>query len=299
MESEIYEIIKKIIYDETKKNIDITGIDKIPFDILNVFNDMFFDKYKECLLHNAAINAIYKNDLNYINLFNNTNINFLIQNDKTIRAKITQRALYNINKKIRTNINDDIYIKEKNNKIYNSLTNVYSLETLSMIYRKIILNYLKNFNDPEHELILDILLFSNNLDNDLIKQTDFITKEDLKHFKKILFRIILSDNYIYLKSLEKDLEKDIDNLENIDDDFDDDFDDEYLIDNDKEIIYFIEYGNFEILNNNDLRLNLYRNFIIYNILLNEQKEDFLNIKDDKETIRTLKKVNPLFLLDLL
>jgi len=299
MESEIYEIIKKIIYDETKKNIDITGIDKIPFDILNVFNDMFFDKYKECLLHNAAINAIYKNDLNYINLFNNTNINFLIQNDKTIRAKITQRALYNINKKIRTNINDDIYIKEKNNKIYNSLTNVYSLETLSMIYRKIILNYLKNFNDPEHELILDILLFSNNLDNDLIKQTDFITKEDLKHFKKILFRIILSDNYIYLKSLEKDLEKDMDNLENIDDDFDDDFDDEYLIDNDKEIIYFIEYGNFEILNNNDLRLNLYRNFIIYNILLNEQKEDFLNIKDDKETIRTLKKVNPLFLLDLL
>jgi len=286
MESEIYEIIKKIIYDETKKNIDITGIDKIPFDILNVFNDMFFDKYKECLLHNAAINAIYKNDLNYINLFNNTNINFLIQNDKTIRAKITQRALYNINKKIRTNINDDIYIKEKNNKIYNSLTNVYSLETLSMIYRKIILNYLKNFNDPEHELILDILLFSNNLDNDLIKQTDFITKEDLKHFKKILFRIILSDNYIYLKSLEKDLEKDMDNLENIDDDFDDDFDDEYLIDNDKEIIYFIEYGNFEILNNNDLRLNLYRNFIMYNILLNEQKKDFLKIKYDKETIRT-------------
>ena len=53
----------------------------------------------------------------------------------------------------------------------------------------------------------------------MIKYDNFLNETNLINYKNLLFRIILSDNYIYLKSLEKDtaFELDEDNYDEIDD----------------------------------------------------------------------------------
>ena len=110
-------------------------------------------------------------------------------------------------------------------------------------------------------------------------------------FKNLLYRIILSDNYLYLKSIEKDTNNIVD--------YEYDEDTEYIEYIDKEIVESLENDNYTLLNDPNIRLSLFSNFLMYNILLNEHKYDINNIKDNKETIKTLKKINPYFYIDLL
>jgi len=134
MEFEIYNIIKKIAYEQSiKKLFDESAhtfeypikIEKITFDMIDIFNNSYFNMYRDCLLNNAAIFAIKSNDKKYIDLFNNKNIKLLIRDDRVIKAMITQRAFYNINEKIKKNINNDDEIIKNNKELYNKLTNCY------------------------------------------------------------------------------------------------------------------------------------------------------------------------------
>jgi len=306
METEIYDIIKKIIYEQSiNKLYDDKAeffeypikIDKITFDVLDIFNNLYFNKYKECLIHNAAIYAIEKNDTKYINLFDKNNIDKLINNDRVIRAMITQRAFYNIYSKIKNNQNNDIKIKNNNIELYNKLNRNYKIETLTKKIRQIILNFINNYNNSDKEILLDLILTTDKLDNDLLNYDNFLNIENLKLYKTMLFKIILSDNYLYLKSTEKDISIEYYNEynEELDEEITDDED--YIENMDKQILNVLENNNLYELQNEELRLILYNNFIIYNVLLSEQKEDYENIKEDKNKIKTLKKINPIYFLD--
>jgi len=304
METEIYNLIKKITYEQSiKKLYDERAeffeypikIDRITFDVLDIFNNLYFDKYKSCLIENAAIYAIRNKDTKYINLFDKKNIQQLINGDRIIRAMITQRAFYNINTKIKYNKNLDKETKENNLELYNKLTKTYSVEVITKKIRKIILGFLNNYDSSNYEIILDAILTTNKLDEEIIKYDNFLNKTNLNNYKNLLFRIILSDNYIYLKSLEKDTAFEIE-----DDVYNEiDEDEEFVEYMDEQIIELLEDYNLSELSDYGVRLNLYSNFIIYNILLSEQKEDYKNIKNDKEAIKTLKKLNPFYFLDLM
>lgn len=303
METEIYNIIKKIVYEQSiKKLYDNAAenfeypikIEKITFDVLDIFNSNYFDKYKICLIHNAAIYAIRNEDIKYINLFNKKNIQELISRDKIVRAMITQRAFYNINTKLKYNKNYDNETKENSLELYNKLTKIYSLEVITKKIRKIILGFLNNYDNSNFEIILDALLTTNKLDEEIIKYDNFLNVTNLNEYKSLLFRIILSDNYIYLKSLEKDTQAEIE--DNLDDEIDEE--EEFVEYIDEQIIELLESYNLSKLSDYGIRLNLYSNFIIYNTLLSEQKADYENIKNDKKAIKTLKKINILFFLDL-
>jgi len=295
MEFEIYNIIKKIAYEQSiKKLFDESAhtfeypikIEKITFDMIDIFNNSYFNMYRDCLLNNAAIFAIKSNDKKYIDLFNNKNIKLLIRDDRVIKAMITQRAFYNINEKIKKNINNDDEIIKNNKELYNKLTNCYKVEFITSKIRKIILSFINNFDTDNYEMILETFLESDKLDKYIMEFNNFINDDNIDVFKNLLFKIILSDNYLYLKSLEQDIKDDELDL----------YEDDYI--NDEEIINLLENDNIQELSNYNIRLSLYTNFIVYNALLGEQKEDYKNIMNNKESIKTLKKINPLYMLDL-
>lgn len=172
----------------------------------------------------------------------------------------------------------------------------YNIEFITKKLRKIILSFLNNYNTSDCEVLLDLFFTSDILDNKIIKYNAFFNENNLKYYKNLLFKIILSDNYLYLKSTQKDIIIEYYDVNN------EQLEDE--IDEDNDFVHYMDEKILNILENNDLyeideemRLNLYSNFIVYNVLLSEQKQDYENIKDDKNAIKTLKKLNPIYFLD--
>ena len=298
---------KKIVYDnEIKRLIEKHSenfsypleVDKIKFDDLELFNQKYFNQYKECLLKNAAIYAIKTNDTKYIKLFNNKNIKELIKEDILVRAIISRNAIYNIIYKQNKNINIDIETINNNKELFNKLMPTSKIDNINNIYRNIIMDYLSKFDDKKNEYILEQILITNNYDNDLLDNYKDIN--DIKLFKYILLKIILSDTYLYLKSLEYEelLDEEINNIKNEFYNEDNELIEGLLDKIDTEIINFIENLNkIKLPNSNRLRYNLYNKFIIYNKFINSHNYDLDNIKENEESIKTLKKINPIYFLD--
>lgn len=172
----------------------------------------------------------------------------------------------------------------------------YNIEFITKKLRKIILSFLNNYNTSDYEVLLDLFFTSDILDNKIIEYNNLFNKNNLKYYKNLLFKIILSDNYLYLKSTQKDITIEYYDVNN------EQLEDE--IDEDNDFVHYMDEKILNILENNDLyeldeeiRLNLYSNFIVYNVLLSEQKQDYENIKDDTTAIKTLKKINPIYFLD--
>ena len=219
------------------------------------------------------------------------------------RVTITRFAFYNLKRKIILNIDNDERIKNSNKNIFYNLYNVYKINTITSIYRKILLDFLKKFNSDDLEIILDDILTTNKYDNELIKSNDFLNRNNIIQFKCFIIRVILSDNYIDIKSTEKDIvlydELFIDEDE---EDFEDEFDyeDDPIDLIDEQIVNYIENLKGAYLPNDiELRYYLYNRFVMYNIYVKEQKFDIESIKDDSETIKVLKKINPHYYLDII
>ena len=174
--------------------------------------------------------------------------------------------------------------------------------SITYIYRKIILNFLKKFNNNEYEFILDDLLLTNKYYKALINTNYNINKKNIKEFKHILIRIIISDIYLQIKSLEKDeeLDKYLNNIKSEYLNVNNEFKEESLLNNmDINILNFIEKYNYFLPNIKEYRLYIYTKFIIYNNFFNEHTYDLENIIDDKNTIKKLEKINPCYFLDYL
>jgi len=170
------------------------------------------------------------------------------------------------------------------------------IEVITKKIRKTIINFLNNYDNSDYEIILDMILTTDKLDDKLIQYDNFFNKNNINRYKNLLYKIILSDNYLYLKSTKKDILIQYE-IENNSDYNEFDEENELMQYIDQEIINILEENDLYKMNDYEIRLILYSNFIIYNILLSEQKEDYENIKDDENGVKTLKKINPIYFLD--
>jgi len=189
--------------------------------------------------------------------------------------------------------------------------------SITNICRNILINFLKKFDQKDYEYIIEDLLVSDIYDNILMDiNKSVITVTNINYFKYIIFKIILSDCYLFIekKSIhdkEIDLTFDIDfnNEDEIDDDeFDKDLDSSYQNNGIENQIYvnILKYLEKSIINHSffekkdyKIRLNIYSLFIIYNLYNINKKQEIKFLKDNIETSYVLKKLNPFYILDLI
>ena len=205
------------------------------------------------------------------------------------------------------------------------------VNTLNNFYREIIMNFLNNINEVEKENILDTLILNNIFDNSIIKlSNNLINDKNILVFKIILIRLILFDNYIHIesvmsdKNIENDYHIDREELDSLDDEtdyYEDDLEDEYEEDNDIEVevtenidseeLYknenklilthiknCIENNKYVLPNDKNLRNVIYSRFITYNLYVKNRENDYLLLNKNKEKVLNLKKINPLYKLDI-
>lgn len=327
MEEKLLELIMNIyinskyteMYNNKVKdfNLHVEINDDISFNILIDFNNKYFDKYKIILFENALIYALYTNNKEYLNHLKENenkdplNSNLLFQ---TMTTKLAYKNLYN---KYINNINYDKKIKDKYFNIFDKYKYMdeKNIETITSLYRKILLNYLNKYSMEDTEIILDNFINSNILDKDFINNSNgIININNLPYYKYMITKLIFSDNYLHLKSLEKEEYDSMNDyskneLDYDEDDYEYDFEeknlekeDELLTEIDNKILDYIETSltnkTLILPADEELRLNIYAKFIAYNLYLCNFKYDFENIKEDTDTIKKLKKINPVYMLDL-
>lgn len=326
MEKEIIKIINNLIYkdkinelyNKREENISLPlNEGKINFKVISDFNEEYFKKYEQTLIENALIYALKNKETNkyYIDFINN-NIDELsskINEDIMIKTKTTELAYYNI-KNISNEIDSEI--KNKNKDLFNKINLTYiNLNSLTILYRNIIMNFIDIGDDLNKNKLLDVVLYTNNYDNYIINTSKgVLNKKNINYFKQILIRLILSDNYLFLESLQMEEEFD-EHLKEIEIEYNIiDPDDELYENNTSESEDIFKEINSEILNyikNNiiintytlprdeELRYQIYSNFITYNEFVFEREYDFETIKNNDDKILNLKKINPFYKLDFI
>ena len=113
----------------------------------------------------------------------------------------------------------------------------------------------------------------------------------------MISRIILGDNYLELKNLYKneyydnlDLEKELEENDNFD------------VVNNIILEYIencIEDNTFTLPNDETLRLEIYSNFIDYNMYIKNHINDYIELNKNKENIKKLNKINPTSILNII
>ena len=343
------------LYEEEATNFDFPehiNIDKIPFNILHDFKEVHYETYKNILIENAFIYSCLINDVKFKDYFIES-INDLdekIEDDIFFQMKICEYGIKHIFNKTYDKSTDETKIREEYKDIFKILekkdTKLYSITN---IYRKFIIDYLKDFKD-DFEIVLDEILSTTNVDKDLINSSNGLLNEsNIKNFKSILYRLILTDNFIYIENVlnagdeydylfepeivtkdsfkdysrtkfkdeeydENELDKEYDEDE-LDEEYDEEIEDkEYTeedIKKDQEIVneininimnYIkecIENNRYILPTDDEIRYNLYSIFFTYNDYDNDRKMDIENISENKDSIKALKKLNPLYLMDLI
>lgn len=343
------------LYEEETTSFDFPehiNIDKIPFNILYDFKEQHYEAYKNILIENAFIYSYLVNDNNFKDYFIESinEIDDKIEDDIFFQMKICEYGIKHTFNKTYDKNTDESKIREEYKNIFKVLENKDTkLYSITNIYRKFIIDYLKNFKD-DFEIVLDEILSTTNIDKDLINCSNGLLNEsNIKNFKSILYRLILTDNFIYIENVlnagdeydylfepeivTKDSFKDYSRTKFKDDEFDEDevedeYDEEYDEDEhlnefedkeyteedikqDQEIVneininimnYIkecIENDRYLLPKDDEIRYNLYSIFFTYNDYDTDRKLDIENISENKESIKALKKLNPLYLMDLI
>ena len=304
MENEIL----NIIYNE-KNRIELQ-------DFLNEFDTKYYSVYKETLILNSIIFALKHNNNFYINYIKD-NISSIDDNTFLKQTTILY-AIKNIldnskiinNKIVFDNTSNNKYIKRNKELIDKLKLDSMKIYTINKLYREELLKFLSARKNQDIAEFLDKFLNTTELDTRFLSYTKVIKDKDLLSFKYYLIRLILSDNYLFIESdfMEQDTISYIDELKekyNIDmeDLNDEELDDIEYIKESEEIINHIKScleDNYYTLPIEDTtRLNMLENFINYNYQSFSKEYEILNIESDEEKKLNLRKINPLYRLDLL
>ncbi len=304
MENEIL----NIIYNE-KNRIELQ-------DFLNEFDTKYYSVYKETLILNSIIFALKHNNNFYINYIKD-NISSIDDNTFLKQTTILY-AIKNIldnskiinNKIVFDNTSNNKYIKRNKELIDKLKLDSMKIYTINKLYREELLKFLSTRKNQDIAEFLDKFLNTTELDTRFLSYTKVIKDKDLLSFKYYIIRLILSDNYLFIESdfMEQDTISYIDELKekyNIDmeDLNDEELDDIEYIKESEEIINHIKScleDNYYTLPIEDTtRLNMLENFINYNYQSFSKEYEILNIESDEEKKLNLRKINPLYRLDLL
>lgn len=304
MENEIL----NIIYNE-KNRIELQ-------DFLNEFDTKYYSIYKETLILNSIMFALKYNNNFYINYIKD-NISSIDDNTFLKQTTILY-AIKNIldnskiinNKIVFDNTSNNKYIKRNKELIDKLKLDSMKIYTINKLYREELLKFLSTRKNQDIAEFLDKFLNTTELDTRFLSYTKVIKDKDLLSFKYYIIRLILSDNYLFIESdfMEQDTISYIDELKekyNIDmeDLNDEELDDIEYIKESEEIINHIKScleDNYYTLPIEDTtRLNMLENFINYNYQSFSKEYEILNIESDEEKKLNLRKINPLYRLDLL
>ena len=304
MENEIL----NIIYNE-KDRIELQ-------DFLNEFDTKYYSIYKETLILNSIIFALKYNNNFYINYIKD-NISSIDDNNFLKQTTILY-AIKNIldnskiinNKIIFDNTTNNKYIKRNKDLIDKLKLNSMKIYTINNLYREELLNFLSTRKNQDIAVFLDKFINTTELDKRFLSNSKVIENKDLLSFKYYIIRLIISDNYLFIESefMEEDTISYIDELKdkyNIDIENlnDEELDDIEYIEESEEIINHIKScleDNYYILPTDDTtRLNMLENFINYNYQSFTKEYEILNIESDEEKKLNLRKINPLYRLDLI
>lgn len=336
MENEILDIIKKMIYEDLEneayenryKTVDFpTTINLIPnFKVITDFNDYYFEKYKQILVTNSVVYALENNKSSYIDFIENhiSNLEKALNDINLFKAKTTEFAILNLISKsnkigntLLFNINSNKNTIDNNKTLFDTINkNFISFTSFTNFYRNILFDYLSQFDKLDRDMILDEFLTSNSLDEEFIKfSKKNILKNRINTYKYFIIRNILSDNYLIVTTtkIESEFDKYIDNINKneIEDEYDDEldyesekeFDDEDVLDfTDKKIHNYlekcIENNRFLLPIENNLRFNMFVNFLAYNES-NSKEYDIETVEGSINDLKKLKLINPLYKFDLI
>ena len=336
MENEIIKIILQLSYDNELKKL--INSDKTTFSfplklnltptikVLNLFNESYFDKYKETLLENALVYAIETKNKRYLNFIkeNLSKIKEMTSSEFSFKLKTTELAFKNISSKsfikndyfeINPNLNKKTI--EKNKELFNDIQKSFAkIESISNYYLNIILDFISNFSYANQEEQLNKFINTKELDKMVMKKYN-LSNEDLNFLKVFTVRKILADNFIEITVFNYEDELD-EKLHNIDSsyhyDSEEEFDDNINFfgendaieeDYDNKTLDFIEKcvasNNYVLPNDNHLRIYMINNFLSYNDQndQNDKSYEIQTIESDKKLLKTLKQINPLYKFDLI
>lgn len=304
MENEIL----NIIYNE-KNRIELQ-------DFLNEFDTKYYSVYKETLILNSIIFALKHNNNFYINYIKD-NISSIDDNTFLKQTTILY-AIKNIldnskiinNKIVFDNTSNNKYIKRNKELIDKLKLDSMKIYTINKLYREELLKFLSTRKNQDIAEFLDKFLNTTELNTRFLSYTKVIKDKDLLSFKYYIIRLILSDNYLFIESdfMEQDTISYIDELKekydiDMEDLNDEELDDIEYIKESEEIINHIKScleDNYYTLPIEDTtRLNMLENFINYNYQSFSKEYEILNIESDEEKKLNLRKINPLYRLDLL
>lgn len=332
MENEIIKIILQLSYDNELEKLINSDKTTLPFPlklnltptikVLNLFNESYFDKYKETLLENALVYAIETNNKRYLNFIkeNLSRIKEMASNEFSFKLKTTELAFKNISSKsfIKNDsfeFNPDLNKKtiEKNKELFNEIQKSFTkIESISNYYLNIILDFISNVPYENQEEQLNKFINTKELDTIVMKKYN-LSNEDLNFLKIFTVRKILADNFIEITIFNYEDELD-EKLHNIDSsyryDSEEKFDDfDYFDENndieedyDNKTLDFIEKcvvsNNYVLPSDNHLRFYMINNFLSYNDDNNKSYE-IETIESNKKLLKTLKQINPLYKFDLI
>ena len=325
MENEIIKIIVQLSYDNELEKILNSDKTTISFPlklnltptikVLNLFNETYFETYKETLLENALVYAIETRNKAYLNFIkeNLSKIKEVASTEISFKLKTSELAFKNISNKsfikndsLIFNSNSNKKTIEKNKELFNEIQKAFAkIESISNYYLNIILDFLSNTSYKYQEERLYKFITTKEFDKIVMKKY-VLNKEDLAFLKVFIVRKILADNFIEMKVAyyEDELDKRLHEIDpsyqyNTESEFDDDVDD---LDYDTKTLKFIE----KCIDNNDyvlpsdsrLRFYMISNFLTYNNDNNKSYE-IETIESDKKLLKTLKQINPLYKFDLM
>ena len=332
MENEIIKIILQLSYDNELEKLINSDKTTLPFPlklnltptikVLNLFNESYFDKYKETLLENALVYAMETKNKRYLNFIkeNLSRIKEMASNEFSFKLKTTELAFKNISSKsfIKNDsfeFNPDLNKKtiEKNKELFSEIQKSFAkIESISNYYLNIILDFISNVPYENQEEQLNKFINTKELDTIVMKKYN-LSNEDLNFLKIFTVRKILADNFIEITifNYEDELDEklhDIDSSYHYDSeekfgDFDyfgenGDIEEDY----DNKTLDFIEKcvtnNNYVLPSNNHLRFYMINNFLSYNDDNNKSYE-IETIESNKKLLKTLKQINPLYKFDLM
>ena len=296
MENEIIKIILQLSYDNELKKL--INSDKTTFSfplklnltptikVLNLFNESYFDKYKETLLENALVYAIETKNKRYLNFIkeNLSKIKEMTSSEFSFKLKTTELAFKNISSKsfikndyfeINPNLNKKTI--EKNKELFNDIQKSFAkIESISNYYLNIILDFISNFSYANQEEQLNKFINTKELDKMVMKKYN-LSNEDLNFLKVFTVRKILADNFIEITvfNYEDELDEKLHNIDSSyhydsEEEFDDNINffgenDDIEEDYDNKTLDFIEKcvasNNYVLPNDNHLRIYMINNFL--------------------------------------
>lgn len=331
MENEILRILLRMIYNDKlleayenrDESIEFPNTIKLEANVKNIidFNLNFFDKYKVTLIKNAVIYAIENKIDEYLKFVKNhiDNLNEVLENEIFFKTKTTELAFKNIAYKVR-GVDKDGYLRmdtdlnnntiNKNKDLFNRISNNFiKIEFITSKYRKALFNFLNVYDISDMDVYLNMFLITDKLDNVFIDETDFVTKENINEFKKIIIRMILSDNYIQLETYmyEQKLDEKIDEILDKNDSANEEIEDEYDHDEMNDFVLQLKtldfinkciVNNKYVLPNDDfIRFKLINNFLVYNVDY-DKSYDIETIEQNKKKKLNLLKINPFYKFDM-